>query len=213
LARVGFCPLSVDSIYAEKKGPKNLNVTLLIIAREKMIKKVLLSAVLSSTLVACGGGGSSSGPDSTPAAVERNVALAANGATVTATYYEDGAGLVIDGDTAESTFWSANITGDSLTIDIGSVVSLSDITIYTNDTSFSSSNPTKVFEISSEGNNWLKVAQITGGDIPCLSLSTGSGRILCEFTEPVHARYIRATITSATSPGLIQIHEIEATGI
>lgn len=169
--------------------------------------------LLSSSLLACGGGSSSSEDEPVVNPVSRNVALSANGASVTSTYDEASALSVIDGDTTDSFFWSANITNDSFTIDFGSVVALDNVTIYTNDLSFSTSSPSKVVEVSESGTVWMTTSQIVGGDVPCVSSSTGSGSMFCEFGAPENIRYLRLTITSENSPELTQIYEIEAIGI
>lgn len=169
--------------------------------------------LLSSSLLACGGGASSSNEEAPASSVLRNVALGANGASVTSTYDEDSSLYVIDGDTTDSFSWSANITGDSFIIDFGSVVALDDVTIYTNDLTFSTSSPSKVVEISENGTTWMTTSLIVGGDVPCVNSNTGSGSIFCEFAAPEDIRYLRLTITSENSPELIQIYEVEANGI
>lgn len=178
--------------------------------------KSILVLFFSFILASCGGASSSGGaPDHTANPGGRdpaNVALESEGASVSATYDEVGAEYVIDGSTSTSFFWSANITSDSLTIDFGSVFALSEITIYTNDLSFSTSAPSKVVEISQDASNWLTTSQITGGDVPCVNSNTGNGRMVCEFGAVQSARYLRLTITAENSPELIQIYEIEAVG-
>ena len=180
--------------------------------REMKMKYVIVMA-LSLLLGACGGSGSPIDPlPPGDPLVERNVALASDGATVSTNYDEGSAEYVIDGDTSQSLYWSGNITDDFLKIDFGSVVELLDLTIFTNDLTFSTFNPSKVIEISVDGNSWFTTGSLVGGDIPCLNSTTGQNRIFCEFDGVESARYLRVTITSEDSPGLIKIFEVQATG-
>ncbi|MEJ2041889.1 MAG: discoidin domain-containing protein [Reinekea sp.] len=141
-----------------------------------------------------------------------NLASEANGASVTASYDQDSAQFVIDGDSTTSLYWSANVTDDFFTIDLGRTASVSAITVYTNDTSYSSQNPSKIVEVSNDGVTWLETVNAFGGDLRCSSSSTGSGRIYCKLSENYSMRYLRLTITATTDPGLIQIHEVEIMG-
>lgn len=182
-----------------------------------MMKNKIMYVLLAG-LAGCSSGGSSSGDtgdsgSNLPPAVERNVALSSNGATIAATYDSDNAEYVIDGDTTEDFYWSGNINSDSFTIDFGEVVDLSDITIFTNDLTFSTSNPNKILEISEDGDAWKRTSEVSGGDVPCLNSSTGDGKMYCEFMLIQRVRYIKVTITTNDSPELIKIFEIEATGV
>jgi hypothetical protein len=141
-----------------------------------------------------------------------NLASEANGASVTASYDQDSAQFVIDGDSTTSLYWSGNVTDDTFTIDLGRTASVSAITVYTNDTSYSSQNPSKIVEVSSDGVTWLETVNVFGGDLPCSNSATGSGRIYCELSENYSMKYLRLTITATTDPGLIQIHEVEIMG-
>lgn len=186
-----------------------------------MNKLAVLSLPLILSLTACGGGGGGGGgvvgsgggggggggsqPDS-------NVALSSAGASASATYDNGNAGLVNDGDTSTSNFWAGNITGDSVTIDFGSVKDISSITVHTNATSFSSNNPDKRIEISEDGNTWSLTAQPIGGDLRCAGLSIGSSRIACTLAERTDARYIRFVTTASSNVGLIQVYEMEVQG-
>ena len=179
--------------------------------------KRLFPVFLSLTLAACGSGGDNE--DTTlpvvepQAKTERNVAAKLEGASISSSFDSAGAEYVIDGDKGESTYWSANETGDHFQIDFGSVVSLSAVTIFTNDLSFSTANPSKVVEISKDGTTWSTTSNIVGGDVPCLSSSTGSGKMQCEFAASEDIRYLKVTISAEVNPELIKIFEIEATGI
>mgnify|MGYP000324001223 CR=1 FL=1 len=179
--------------------------------------KKLLPVLTCLALTACGGGSDSS--DTAPVKVEpqakteRNVAAKLNGATIIASFDSAGAEYVIDGDNGESTYWSANETGDNFRIDFGEVVSLSAITIYTNDLSFSTANPSKIVEVSKDGTSWMSTSNIVGGDIPCLNSTTGSGKMFCEFAASEDIQFLRVTITAETNPELIKIYEINATGV
>ncbi len=187
-----------------------------------LLNKALISLAVIG-LVGCGGGGGSTGTSTSSNStsskikqtnsqtVKKNVALASNGATVTATYDVDSAQKVIDGDTSTSIHWSGNISNDSVTVDLGSVITLQDLTIYTNDTTFSTSSPTKIVEISSDGTSWKTTAQLVGGDVACQSVSLGNGKIFCAFVDNQNVRFIKVKITTTSDVGLINIYEIEAT--
>jgi len=163
-------------------------------------------------LVACGGSSGGSSNDFIGSSSDINVALQANGGSATASYDNDNAGLVNDGDTTTSTFWAGNVINDAVTIDFGSSKNISSITIYTNSTTFSSSNPDQLIEISSNGTNWRTTAQLVGGDVPCSSSSLGSGKVACTLTSRADARFIRFRVTATADIGLIQVHEIEVQG-
>ncbi len=182
--------------------------------------KLGLSALLVTLLTACGGGGgggstpsnSTPGGGVTPPQNDVNVALASQGATATATYDNGNADLVNDGDTTVANFWAGNISGDYVTVDFGSSKNVASITVYTNDTGFSSNNPNKVIEVSNNGTTWLTTADLTGGDLRCSSLSMGNGRIACTFENRTDLRYVRFTVTAQNNVGLIHVYEIQAQG-
>src|SRR6218665_1120093 len=113
-----------------------------------MNKGICLSVLcaVAFLLTACGGGGGDSGDgaSTTPtAATPVNVALPANGASLSATYGLGSiAGFVNDGDSTTTTnFWTGNITGDTVTIDFGKLRNVTSVTVYTNNTSFNSGSP------------------------------------------------------------------------
>jgi hypothetical protein len=178
--------------------------------------RLLCLAFTPLILAACGSDSSSSSTTTAPPAVAPatvNVALPANGASVSATY---GSGstdnFVNDGDSANTTnFWAANVTGDKATIDFGRLRNVSEITVYTNDTSYSSGTPTKDIEISADNATWKKTALPLGGDITCPTYSAGSGKIRCVFATTQSIRYFHVVITSAT-PSTQHIIEMEAVG-
>lgn len=171
-------------------------------------------AVAAVALAACGGGGSSS-TDTTsapPPAAAINVALSANGAAVSATFGGATANFVNDGDsTTTANFWAGNVADDAVTIDFGQLRSVSEVTVYTSNTSFNSSSPAKYIEISADGTAWKKTAQLTGADVGCIAFSSGSGKIRCVFSAAQAVRYFRVRVT-AVSPGAQQIVEMEAQG-
>lgn len=170
---------------------------------------------LSLLLAACGGGGdeassSSAGASAPPAAV--NVALPANGASASATYGGVTANFVNDGDSTTTTnFWTGNVADDAVTVDFGRLRQVTEISVYTNDTSFSSLNPAKYIELSADNSTWQTTAQITGGDIGCPTFSAGSGRIRCVFASPRSVRYFRVRV-SAVGPASQHVVEMEAQG-
>jgi len=166
-------------------------------------------------LAACGGG-SSDAPAAAPVApvvaTSVNVSLAANGGSASATYGGTMANFVNDGDNSTTTnFWAGNVTGDTVTVDFGSLRTVTEISVYTNDTSFNSGSPKKYIEISADNATWKKTAQIVGGDVACSTFSAGSGKIRCVFSSPQSVRYFRVRVTSAT-PADQEIVEMEALG-
>ncbi len=177
--------------------------------------KAYLILALSICLTACSDGGSSSKGEKTldeGSVPDRNVAASENGASVTTTNNSDGELNVIDGDTSTSLFWSGDVTDDALTVDFGLTVDLSGITLFISNTNVSTSAPKTTLEISEDGNTWLQTAVIGGGEVSCISWSSGSGRISCGFKARQKVRYIKVTITATDSPELIKIYEIEAMG-
>lgn len=175
---------------------------------------------LSMTLAACGGGSSSDsgtgggapaaggGSPATPV----NVALPANGASVTATYGGTTANFATDGDTTTTAnFWAGNVADDAVTVDFGKLRTVSNVTLYTNDTSFSSGSPAKYVEVSTDKTTWKKTAQVVGGDISCLNYTSGGGKISCGFATAQAFRYLRVRVT-AVSPSAEHVVELQATG-
>ncbi len=173
------------------------------------MKKILCSFITLLLLISCGGGGSDNQTNDNTQLVDKNVALTSNGGTATATYDNGSARFVNDEDTSTSNYWAGNITNDSVTVDLGSIFQVKKIIIYTNDTSFSSTNPSKVIEVSSDNSNWSTTGNLFGGDIPCPTASAGNGKIVCEYFSEQSFRYIRVTITASQNIGLINLHEIE----
>ena len=151
-----------------------------------------------------------------------NVSLAENGGSVVATYGGAMANFVNDGDNTTTTnFWSGNIADDAVTIDFGlsrtitnnheQSRTITEISVYTNDTSFNSVSPTKYIEISADNSTWKKTAQIVGSDVSCSTFSSGSGKIRCVFSTPQSIRYYRVRVVGA-APASQQIVEMEALG-
>src|SRR5690606_29155439 len=123
-----------------------------------------------------GSGGESPAPTAPAVAVPVNAALTANGASVAATYGGVTANFVNDGDSTTTTnFWTGNVADDAVTVDFGKLRQISEVTVYTNDTTFSSISPKKLIEVSADNLTWKTTAQMAGGDIGCPTLSMGSG--------------------------------------
>lgn len=180
----------------------------------KYQSRFFVVSALALMMAACGSGGSES-PAAVPAAPANpiNVALPASGAVVTATYASGTmANFVTDGDVTTTTnFWSGNVADDAVTVDFGRTRTVTEMSVWTNDTSFNSGSPTKYIEISSDNAIWKKTAQISGGDVACSTLTVGSGKIRCVFTTAQSIRYARVRVVG-TAPAAQQIVELQATG-
>lgn len=162
------------------------------------------------SLSACGGsgGGAPSGASNTKE-VTHNVVLTSNGSSISSSYNDVSAKYIADGDTTTSNFWAGNISGDNLVIDFGQAAKLSDISVYTNNTSYNSSNPAVKVELSMDKQAWkLTMNPYGASDIACPTWIVGNGKISCKFSSDESARYIRVT----TNAGTVHIHEVEATG-
>lgn len=181
------------------------------------MKKLLL--VLSCTaLTACGGGSSSSsstttsGDSSTSAAVEKNVALASNGATVTAGYDQTGAANVIDGDTTSAKSWTGSAANDAVTVKFDKAYDVSTIVVYTNHLSTDSGDREKYIEISSDGSTWKETALAFNADVACSGYlaSASESKISCSYNTAQNIQYVRVRLAKANST--VNVYEIEATG-
>lgn len=172
-----------------------------------MYLKVMVIASIVA-LSGCGGSGTPSGASNSKQ-VTHNVVLSSNGASITASYNDVSMGYVVDGDTTTSNFWAGNITGDNVVVDFGQVAKLTDVTIYTNNTSYNSSNPAIKVELSEDNQSWKTTMNPYGAsDIACSTWSAGSGKLSCAFSGEQNARYMRIT----TNSGSVYIYEAEATG-
>jgi hypothetical protein len=171
-----------------------------------MTYKGLTVVLMGLMLTACG---SDSDSDSSPKTVTQNVVLTSNGAEITASYNEVSTDYIGDGDTTTSTFWAGNVDGDNFVVDFGQVAQLTNITIYTNTTSYSSSDPAIQVELSEDNATWETTMQPFGSpDIACPTWSAGSGKLSCTFAAEESARYMRVT----TNDSGVHIYEVEATG-
>lgn len=177
-------------------------------------KKLSLIAFSSAIIAACGGDDSSSSSTTTTTTSGggslspsmENVALAANGGVADASYDAGNADLVNDGDTTAtaSTFWAGNATGDTVQVEFDQEYEIGAFTIYTNATN----NISTEIQLKQEGGSWTAISIFSD----CFSLSLGSGKIDCELNSTMAADYIRVEITETSSPGAVQIFEIEAMG-
>lgn len=186
----------------------------------KFCVRLPFAATLSLLLVACGGGGSPASPSAAaPAepATPVNVALTANGASVSATYGNGStANFVNDADSTTTTnFWTGNVADDAVTVDFGQLRLVSEVTVYTNDVTYSSSSPKKYIEVSVDGSTWKTTMQPTSvdstGNVGCFTYEGGSGKLRCVFTAAKSLRYFRVRVT-AVAPTTQNIVEMEALG-
>lgn len=169
----------------------------------------LIGLALTVTLTACGSDSDTSSGTST-LTESKNVALSTNGGTIESVTYDDtSAAKTIDGDTTTSEYWAGNVDGDNFIIDFGQEAELSNITIYTNTTSYSSSDPAIQASVSTDQQTWKSTLVPFGSvDISCPTWSAGSGKLICGISSAEIARYIRITTNSSA----VSIYEVEVTG-
>lgn len=186
-----------------------------------------LAAVVCLGLAACGGGGGGHGVatvGSTPQGttsnpipaqtnIPANVAVAAQGAYVAATYDAASAAYVNDGDTTGA-YWVGDARNAAVTLALAKNYRLSGFTLYTNATN----NIDTRVELSSDGEHYLPVSLTNpvvanSGEIYCSSFSMGSGKIWCGLESLPEASHVRVVITAAEAdvPNT-RIYELEVTG-
>lgn len=176
------------------------------------MKKLLL--VLSCTaLTACGGSSSPDDNTSGDVVAEKNVALASNGATVTAGYDQTGAANVIDGDTTSAKSWTGSAANDAVTVKFDKAYDVSTIVVYTNHLSTDSGDREKYIEISSDGSTWKETALAFNADVACsrsYSASASESKISCSYNTAQNIQYVRVRLAKANSG--VNVYEIQATG-
>jgi hypothetical protein len=180
--------------------------------------KYLLVFVSSLSILACSTGEGDKFQSTRTDYVQKNVA---ENTSATASYDSSNASLVTDGDSSTSNYWSGNIPGDNLTIDLGEINKITKIVVHTNETSIFTNNPSVTYELSPDGVNWSKTLLPSGGDIPCkYQFAVGSSKITCDVrpgidglvqNNSVEYRYFKITVNAA-NVGLIQFYEVEITG-
>lgn len=185
------------------------------------LNKILLSGIVLAGLIISGCSDSTTstttttGP-TTPPANAKNVASAANGATASSNFAGNES-FTIDGDTGTTNFWVGGAADDEVKIAFDKSYSVSDITVHTNNTSFSTSGGTTTTGIrvllSDDDITYSEVAVAFGnnGPISCFSLSAGSGSIACGLDTPRMAQFVKVVMTADFMS--TQIYEIEVTGI
>jgi hypothetical protein len=172
------------------------------------LKAIGLVAIIS--LNGCGGsgGGTPSGASGTKE-VTHNVVLSTNGALISSSYNDVSSKYIADGDSTTSNFWAGNIPGDNLVIDFGQTAKLSDVSVYTSNTSYNTSNPAIKVELSTDKQTWKRTMNPYGAsDVSCSTWAAGEGKLFCVFSAEESARYMRVI----TNDGSVRIHEVEATG-
>ena len=180
--------------------------------------KYLLMFFSSVSLVACSTGEGDEIQSTRTEYVQKNVS---ENTSATASYDSGNANLVTDGDSSTSNYWSGNIPGDNLTIDLGKTSKITKIVVHTNETSILTNNPPVTYELSLDGVNWSDTLLPSGGDIPCnYQFAAGLDKITCDVrpgingfvqNNSVEFRYFKITVNSP-NVGLIQFYEIEITG-
>jgi len=139
-----------------------------------------------------------------------NVAL---DSAVSATYDIQSAQYAIDEDKTTSYYWSGNIYGDSLEIDLGAVHQLVEFKVYSSDSDYINRNQKKIIEISADGNTWKStgLSNINGleVDIFCSSLSVNLmvNEMVCKI-DAEDVRFVRYTVLT-DDVASIRVYEIE----
>lgn len=169
-------------------------------------RQLCLAALVAFGISACGGG-SGANDDFLRGSHDQNIALASSGSLATASYDNDNAYLVNDGDQTTSLYWAGNVTDDYVTINFGSEKQLSELTVYTNSTPPSD----WLLELSNNGIAWQTTALTAGGDIECPPV-VSTGKVSCVFASATYAQHVRLRITAVSNIGLIQVYELEAQG-
>jgi hypothetical protein len=144
----------------------------------------------------------------------KNVALASNGATASATYDTAHATYANDGATSGSA-WVGSVSNDALTVAFDKTYHVAGFTLHTNATN----NVDTRIELSTDGTTYTTVnllgAVIAGGSgIPCSGLNMGSGKIECTLSSMPQASRIRVVVTATTAADIANTHlyELEVTG-
>ena len=182
------------------------------------IKQTGLMFFAVTLLISCGGGGGGSSASTTPAATAKNVAKATNGSTISSTY-SGNESFVTDGDTTTTNFWVGGASGDEVKIAFDKIYAVSEITVYTNNTSFVLTNGGSVTTsgirvlLSSDDTTYSEVGISLGSkkDLSCFSSSIGSGKIYCSFSSNINARYIKVIVTSDFAA--TNLYEVQVTGV
>jgi hypothetical protein len=164
----------------------------------------------SLLLAACGVGGLASINSGTPI----NVALPANGGTVvasgtvatTGTNPAAAASYLIDGVTANTSYWAGAVVNDSITVSFNRSYLVSKFVLYQNTVTTDEIR----IQTSANGTSFSDIALTSG---TCPSLSLGSGRIDCTFSTARSLRAMRVVVVKATEPSTVQLYELEVTGI
>ncbi|PCJ45967.1 MAG: hypothetical protein COA99_03760 [Moraxellaceae bacterium] len=162
-----------------------------------------------------GGCGGTAGQKDNIQYVQVNVT---NNSVATASYDSSNALLVLDGDTSFANFWSGNIPGDNLVIDLGSVMPIAKITVFLFDPKASMN---QTYGLSKDGVVWRETMQLSGGEVPCTTgFSIGPTKVSCKpgvasssgnaADGAYQARYFRITMNKSNV--VFQVYEVEILG-
>ena len=169
-------------------------------------------------LAGCSGGSSDNTGNSSAPAAEKNVAALANGSMVSSTFSGDES-FTTDGDITTTSFWSGGANGDEIKVAFDKSYTVSEVTIYTNNTGFVVSGGGAVttsgvrVQLSTDNIAYDEVAIALGLSAPitCSSSKIGSGKITCTLSTPATASFIKLIVSSDFA--VTEIYEIEVLGV
>lgn len=175
-----------------------------------MTKRTMTLVAVTMALASCGGGGGGgSSSDPGPLPEPTNVALADNGGVANASYLEETAGLVNDGDTQpyDGYYWQGNVQGDYVQITFDRAYTISEFAVYVNFTGNDNAGYTSYW-LSEDGETFEPFAFTND----CNAATIGGGMITCEMKEPRIARAFRAQVEMESNAHNVHVSEIEVIG-
>lgn len=129
-----------------------------------------------------------------------------SGLTASATSNSDAAALTVDGTPSGESIWIASENGaQSVTYSLGGSYDVTEVALYHAETNgLEASLNTKAFtvEVSSDGTNWTKAAEVNDNSASWNDV---------QF-EAINGSYVRITITDAGSDGIARIADIDIYG-
>ena len=171
--------------------------------------------MLLISLVGCGDSNDSDGSrfknsgTSNTREVTQNVAFVSNGASIkSATYDQEGAKYIIDGNISTSNYWAGNTSNESVVIEFEKTAKTTRIEVVTNATTYNLTNPAIVLELSTNNRTWRSfMAATNDGGIQCNEWELSSNVLSCTLSNE-SARYLRLK----TNSNKINIYEVTVIG-